>query len=113
MKATTGKSSRSLGVVPPLSLSHVKYYLITFFCGLHDVLVLCVHELGSLEVTCLVAYTANHYSRRGWLTDNHNSVGRLTCDRCARGSIGLRFCNLYDQAGSQQHKVGSHEGRRP
>jgi hypothetical protein len=71
------------------------------------------NKLGSLEVTCIVLYTANHYSRKGWLTDHHSSAWRLTCDWCAGGSLGLRFCNLYDQAGSQQHKVGSHGGRRP
>jgi hypothetical protein len=58
MKATTERSSRSLGAVPPPSLSHIEYYLKTFFCGMHDVLNLCLRELGSLEVTCLVAYTA-------------------------------------------------------
>jgi hypothetical protein len=113
MRVMTGRSSRSLRAVPPPSSSHVKQYFITFFCGLHDVLVLCLHELGSLEVTCLVLCTANHYSRRGLLTDHHSSAGRLTCDRCAGGSLGLRFCSLYDQACSQQHKIGSHEGRHP
>jgi hypothetical protein len=63
MRVTTGRSSGSLRAVPPPSSSHVKHYFIAFFCGLHDVLVLCLCELGSLEVTCLVLCTANHSER--------------------------------------------------
>jgi hypothetical protein len=62
MRVMTGKSCHSIRAIALPSFGHVKHYSITFFCGLHDVLVVCLRKLGSLEVTCLVSYDANHYS---------------------------------------------------
>jgi hypothetical protein len=78
-------------------------------------LLLCLRELGSLWrnfVLCAASLTTTH--REGGLPTSIAQQGGLReIGAREEGSLGLRFSNLIDQAGSHRQKASTHEGRCP